>query len=153
MIIGSDIMHGLNIDLLFSEEIIRWGSAQNPFDYDSIPMEELGVVSDTDVYSMIYNLNTTSPILQQEEEQQGKNTRWQLLQSRHQRHGQCDWNCKRNQSEMKRNTQKVPYLIWRRLRNIKNGSSKHWTKTWYKNRTLVDYITYQKYMRRWLRRK
>ena len=72
MIIGSDIMHDLNIDLLFSEEIIRWGSAQNPFDYDSITMEEMGVVSDTDVYSMIYNLNTTSPILQQEEEQQGK---------------------------------------------------------------------------------
>ena len=75
MIIGSDIMHDLNIDLLLSEERIRWGSSQNPFDYDSIPMEELGVVSDTDVYSMIYNLNTTSPILQQEEEQQGKNTR------------------------------------------------------------------------------
>ena len=39
MIRGSDIMHDLNIDLLFSEEIIRWGSAQNPFDYDSITKE------------------------------------------------------------------------------------------------------------------
>ena len=30
MIIGSDILHDLSIDLLFFEEIIRWGNPINP---------------------------------------------------------------------------------------------------------------------------
>ena len=72
MIIGNDILHELGIDLLFSEERIRWGNPRNLFDYDSIPMKTLGILSDNTTCSMIYNLHTTSPILQQEEARQSR---------------------------------------------------------------------------------
>ena len=68
MIIGNDILHDLGIDLMFSEERIWWGNPHNPFDYDSIPMKTLGTFSDNETCSMIYDLHTTSPILQQEED-------------------------------------------------------------------------------------
>ena len=42
----------------------------NPFDYNSIPMKTLGTLSDEETWSMIYNLHTTSPILQSEEDRQ-----------------------------------------------------------------------------------
>ena len=71
MIIGNDILHyNLGTDLMFSEEIIWWGNPHNPFNYDSIPMQTLGTLSDNDMCSMIYDLHTTSPILQQEEDRQ-----------------------------------------------------------------------------------
>ena len=70
MIIGSDILHELGIDLLFSKERIRWGNPHNLFDYNSIPMKTLGILSDNITCSMIYDLHTTSPILQQQEDRQ-----------------------------------------------------------------------------------
>ena len=70
MIISNDILHELGIDLLFSEERIRWGNPRNPFDYDSIPMKTLGILSDNITCSMIYDLHTTSPILQQQQDRQ-----------------------------------------------------------------------------------
>ena len=72
MIIGNDILHELGIDLLFSEERIRWGNPRNPFGYDSIPMKTLGTLSDNTTCSMIYDLHTTSPILQEEEDRHRK---------------------------------------------------------------------------------
>ena len=70
MIIGSDILHELGIDLLFSEERIILGNPNNPFDYNSIPMKILGILRDNITCSMIYDLHITSLILQQEEYQQ-----------------------------------------------------------------------------------
>lgn len=52
MSICSDIIYDLNIDLLFSEELITWGSLQNSFNYNSIQMIELGVMSDPEVCSI-----------------------------------------------------------------------------------------------------
>ena len=72
MIIGNDILHDLGIDLMFSEERIQWKHPHNPFEYDSIPMKELGAFSGKDSCSMIYDLHTTSQILQQEEERHRK---------------------------------------------------------------------------------
>ncbi len=69
LILGSDIMNDLNIDLLFSENKIRIGQKN---EYDSIPMKELGMLSDPDSCSMVYDMHMQSPILQQEEERQGK---------------------------------------------------------------------------------
>ena len=70
MIIGNDILHDLGIDLMFSKERIQWGNPNNLFDYDSIPIKILGILSDKTTCSMIYDLHTTSPILQQEEDRQ-----------------------------------------------------------------------------------
>ena len=70
MIIVNDILYDLGIDLIFSKERIRWSNPKNPFDYNSIPMKTLGTLSDKETCSMIYDLNTTSPILQSEEERQ-----------------------------------------------------------------------------------
>ena len=70
MIIGNNILHELSIDLLFSKERIRWGNPRNLFDYDSIPIRTLGMLSDNITCSMIYDLPTTSPILQEEEDRQ-----------------------------------------------------------------------------------
>ena len=68
MIIDNDILHDLDIDLKFSKEKVWWGNPHNPFDYDSIPTKILGTFSDNETCSMIYDLHTTSPILQQEED-------------------------------------------------------------------------------------
>ena len=70
MIIGNDIFHYPGIDLIFSKERILWGNPNNPFDYDSIPMKTLGTLSDEETCSMIYNLYTSSPILQADEDRQ-----------------------------------------------------------------------------------
>ena len=70
MIIGNDILHDLGIDLMFSKERIRWGNPKNPFDYDSIPINTLGMLSDEETCHMTYDLHTTSPILQSEEKRQ-----------------------------------------------------------------------------------
>ena len=70
MIIGNDRLHDLGIDLMFSEERIRWGNKNNPFNYDSLPMKTLGTLSDKITYTMIYDQHTISPILQQEEDGQ-----------------------------------------------------------------------------------
>ena len=70
MIISNDILHDLGIDHMYSEERIRWDNPNNPFDYDNIPMKTLGTLSDEKTCSMIYDLHTTSPILQSEEERQ-----------------------------------------------------------------------------------
>ena len=72
MLIGNDILYDLGIDLMFSEEIIRWDNPNNPFDYDSIPMKTLGTLSDEGICSMIYDLHTTGQILQSEEKRQRK---------------------------------------------------------------------------------
>ena len=72
MIIGNDILHDLGIDLMFSKERIWWGNPNNPFDYDSIPMKTLGILSDEETCSMTYDLHTISPILQTEEDRQGR---------------------------------------------------------------------------------
>ena len=72
MIIGSDIMSDLDIDLLFSESRIRIGPPSKPEEYDYIPMKELGILSDHKVCSMLYDMHTQAPILQQEEERQSK---------------------------------------------------------------------------------
>ena len=72
MIIGSDILHDLQIDLLYSKEKIRWGSPNNPFKYNSIPMKELGSISDEELCAILYDLQTTTPMLQTEEERLGK---------------------------------------------------------------------------------
>ena len=69
-ITGNDIFHDLGIDLMFSEEKIHWDNPNNPFDYNNIPMKTLGTLSDEETCSMNYDLHTTSPILQSEEERQ-----------------------------------------------------------------------------------
>ena len=72
MIIGSDLMSDLNIDLRYSEERITWGNPASNNEYDSIPMTELGILNDKDTCQQIYNLHTDSLLLQQEEERQSK---------------------------------------------------------------------------------
>ena len=74
MIIGSDILHDLQIDLLYSKERIRWGSPNNPFEYDPIAIKELGSMSDKELCAILYDLHITTPMLQTEEERLGKNT-------------------------------------------------------------------------------
>ena len=69
IIIGSDLMNDLNIDLLYSESSIRIGQEGN---YDRIPMKRLGTTSDLNACSMIYDMHIEPPILQQEEKRQGK---------------------------------------------------------------------------------
>lgn len=70
MIVGNDILHDLGIDLMFSEEKIQWKNKNTPFDNNSIPMKTLGTLSDLKTCTMIYDLHTISPILQQEEDRQ-----------------------------------------------------------------------------------
>ena len=72
IIIGSDLMSDLNIDLRYSEEQITWGNPASNDEYDSIPMKELGILNDKDTCQQIYDLHTDSLLLQQEEERQSK---------------------------------------------------------------------------------
>ena len=72
MITGSDILHDLQINLLFSKERIQWRSPNNPFAYNSIPMEELGLMSDQESCDIVYDLYITSQMLHIEEERLGK---------------------------------------------------------------------------------
>ena len=60
IIIGSDLMNDLNIDLLYSESSIRIGQESN---YNRIPMKRLGTTSDLNACSMIYDMHIDSPIL------------------------------------------------------------------------------------------
>ena len=57
MVIGNDILYDLQIDLLYSEERIRLGSPNNPFEYNSITMKELGSMSDTESCAILYDLS------------------------------------------------------------------------------------------------
>ena len=66
MIIGSDLMSDLDIDLRYSEERITQGNPAGNDKYDSIPMKELGILSDKDMCQQIYDLHADSPLLQQE---------------------------------------------------------------------------------------
>ena len=72
MIIGSDILNDLHIDLLYSEERVRWKSSNNLFRYNLIPIEELGSMSDKESCAIVYDLHTTTPMLQTEEDRLGK---------------------------------------------------------------------------------
>ena len=60
IIIDSDLMNDLNIDLLYSENSIRIGQEGN---YDKIPMKRLGTTSNLNACSMIYDMHIDSPIL------------------------------------------------------------------------------------------
>ena len=64
MIIGSNILHNLQIDLLFSKGRIGCRNPNNPFNYNSIPMKELGTMSDPDLCDMVYDFHRTIPMLQ-----------------------------------------------------------------------------------------
>ena len=70
MIIGSDLMNELNIDLLFSENKIHIGTEQSG--YDSIPMKKLGTSHDIETCKLMYDLHTESSLLQLEEARQDK---------------------------------------------------------------------------------
>ena len=72
LIIGSDILYNLQINLLFLEERIRWGSPNNPFHYNLILMKELGLMSEQNFCDVLYDLHKTSLMLQTEEERLGK---------------------------------------------------------------------------------
>ena len=72
MIIGSDLMSDLDINLRYSEERITWDNPAGNNKYNSIPMKELGILSEKDKYQQINDLHTDSPLLQQEEERQSK---------------------------------------------------------------------------------
>jgi hypothetical protein len=63
MIIGSDLLNELSIDIRYSNNCIEW-------DGDTIPMENLGELQDKYACEMIYNLHTDSPILKEQEERQ-----------------------------------------------------------------------------------
>ena len=79
MIIGGDILHELGIDLPFSKERIRWGNPHNPFDYNSIPMKTLGILSEDITRCTIYDLHTPNPILQEEEEEEEEDRQTKIL--------------------------------------------------------------------------
>ena len=63
MIIGSDLLNELSIDICYSDNCIKW-------DEDTIPMKNLGELQDKCACEMIYNLHTDSPILKEHEERQ-----------------------------------------------------------------------------------
>jgi hypothetical protein len=56
MIIGSDLLNELSIDICYSDNCIKW-------DGDTVPMKNLGELHDKCACEMIYNLHTDSPIL------------------------------------------------------------------------------------------
>jgi hypothetical protein len=56
MIIGSDLLNGLSINIRYSDNCIKW-------DGDTIPMKNLGELQDKHACEMVYNLHTDSPIL------------------------------------------------------------------------------------------
>ena len=76
MIIESDILYDLQIDLLYSKERIRWESPDNLFEYDAILMKELGSMSDKESCAILYDLHTTTPMLKTEEERLEKSLTW-----------------------------------------------------------------------------
>jgi hypothetical protein len=63
MIIGSDLLNELSIDICYSDNCIKW-------DGDTIPIIFLGELQDKCACEMIYNLHTDSPILKEHEERQ-----------------------------------------------------------------------------------
>ena len=67
IIIGSDLMNELNIDLKYSTNTIAIGKGK---DKDSIPMKPPGALSDASICELIYDMHMEAPILQQQEERQ-----------------------------------------------------------------------------------
>jgi hypothetical protein len=63
MIIGSDLLNELSIDICYSDNCIK-------LDGDTIPVKNLGELQDKCACEMIYNLHTDSPILKEHEERQ-----------------------------------------------------------------------------------
>ena len=70
MIIGTDLMSDVGIDLLLTEGRIRMGSS--PDEHDYIPMKTLGMLSDLKTCNIIYDMHASSVILREEEERQSK---------------------------------------------------------------------------------
>ena len=64
MIIGSDIMTEMGIDLLYSKHCIEQAGV-------CVPLMIHGELSDKKYCEWLYNMYTDSPILQQMEERQG----------------------------------------------------------------------------------
>jgi hypothetical protein len=65
IIIGSDLLEDLGIDLRYSDQTITWDGA-------SIPMKGRGTLSDPKVTEMLYHTATMAPILKRAEERQGR---------------------------------------------------------------------------------
>mmetsp|Transcript_27043 Transcript_27043/g.74278 ORF Transcript_27043/g.74278 Transcript_27043/m.74278 type:complete len:174 (-) Transcript_27043:671-1192(-) len=65
MIIGSDLMAQIGLDIKYSSRTIEWQG-------DSIPMKGAGELTDPEKCEAIFFANTQSPILQKEEERQAK---------------------------------------------------------------------------------
>jgi hypothetical protein len=63
MIVGSDLLNELGIDIRYSDNCIEWEG-------DTIQMKNLGELQDRKTCEMIYNLHTDSPILKEHEERQ-----------------------------------------------------------------------------------
>ena len=63
MIIGSDLLNELGINIRYSNNCIEW-------EEDTIPMKLLGELQDKVTCEMIYNMHTDSPILKEHEERQ-----------------------------------------------------------------------------------
>jgi hypothetical protein len=65
VIIGSDLLEDLGIDLKYSDQTITW-------DGTSIPMKERGTLTDSGVTEMLYHTATMAPILKRAEERQSR---------------------------------------------------------------------------------
>ena len=61
MIIGTDLMEELGIDLSFNRKVIEWADV-------CIPMKERGTVSDRATTQDLYNLATSAPVLRMSED-------------------------------------------------------------------------------------
>ena len=69
IIIGSDLMNDLGINLNYSDNAIVIKTKDI---FDSIPMKTLGATQNIETCNLIYDLHVDSPILQTEEKRQGK---------------------------------------------------------------------------------
>jgi len=69
IILGSDFLYDMKMELNYYREHIRWNDGD---EFDLAPMKALGAVSDRETCNLLYTLNTASPILQEEEDRQAK---------------------------------------------------------------------------------
>ena len=69
IIIGTDLMNDLGINLMFAENVISIGKGKEK---DFVPMKSLGMLTDIETSQCIYDMHVQAPILQQEEERQKK---------------------------------------------------------------------------------
>ena len=65
VIIGSDLLWNMGVNILFKERQIQWND-------DKIPLKTIGSVHNKDTCSMLYSMYTNSPLLQEAEERQDK---------------------------------------------------------------------------------